>query len=351
MGFRESKKISLSSISSEIQDFWSENDIFSKSFNKKEAPNFIFFEGPPSANGKPGIHHVMARTIKDAFCRYKTLKGYNVERKAGWDTHGLPVELGVEKDLEITKDDIGNKITVTEYNNACKKAVMKYTAEWESLTKEMGYWIDLSDPYVTYTSKYMETVWWLIKNISEKKLLYKGYTVQPYSPAAGSGLSTHELNQPGAYRDISDTSIIAQFKCTQNSLPVKLNNFYPFYFLAWTTTPWTLPSNTALTIGSKIEYSFIKTYNQYTKKKITVLLAKTLIEKIFTKNFYKVNKEKELSSFKENDPKIPFLIMETFIGKDFENIKYERIWEESPIPIDNPENAFRVILGDSSSGV
>ena len=346
MGFRESKKISLSSISSEIQDFWSENDIFSKSFNKKEASNFIFFEGPPSANGKPGIHHVMARTIKDAFCRYKTLKGYNVERKAGWDTHGLPVELGVEKDLGITKDDIGNKISVTEYNKACKKAVMKYTAEWESLTKEMGYWIDLSDPYVTYTSKYMETVWWLIKNISEKKLLYKGYTVQPYSPAAGSGLSTHELNQPGAYRDISDTSIIAQFKCTQNSLPVKLNNFYPFYFLAWTTTPWTLPSNTALTIGSKIEYSFIKTYNQYTKKKITVLLAKTLIEKIFTKNFYRVNKETELSSFKENDTKIPFLILETFIGKDFENIKYERIWEESPIPIDNPENAFRVILGD-----
>ncbi len=241
MRFRESNNFTITSISSEIQDFWSKNDIFSKSFNKKDSPSFIFFEGPPSANGKPGIHHVMARTIKDAFCRYKTLKGYNVKRKAGWDTHGLPVELGVEKELGISKDDIGSKISVSEYNAACKKAVMKHTAEWESLTKQMGYWIDLSDPYVTYTPKYMETVWWLIKNISEKKLLYKGYTVQPYSPAAGTGLSSHELNQPGAYKEISDTSMIAQFKCLDKDIPVKLKNFYPFYFLAWTTTPWTLP--------------------------------------------------------------------------------------------------------------
>ena len=346
MGFRESKNFSLTSISSEIQDFWSKNDIFSKSFNKKDNPNFIFFEGPPSANGKPGIHHVMARTIKDAFCRYKTLKGYNVKRKAGWDTHGLPVELGVEKELGISKDDIGNKISISEYNAACKKAVMKYTAEWESLTKEMGYWIDLSNPYVTYTSKYMETVWWLIKTISDKKLLYKGYTVQPYSPAAGTGLSSHELNQPGAYKDISDTSVIAQFKCLDQVLPEELKPFYPFYFLAWTTTPWTLPSNTALTVGSKIEYCFVVTFNQYTKKKTTVLLAKALIEKVFTKNFFKIDNENDLDTFKNSDVKIPYFILGSCLGKNLENLKYDRIWEESPLPIENPENAFRVILGD-----
>ena len=346
MKFRDSKNFSLTSISSEIQDFWSKNDIFSKSFNKKDSSSFVFYEGPPSANGKPGIHHVMARTIKDAFCRYKTLKGYNVERKAGWDTHGLPVELGVEKELGISKDDIGSKISVSEYNAACKKAVMKYTAEWESLTKQMGYWLDLSNPYVTYTPKYMETVWWLIKNISEKKLLYKGYTVQPYSPAAGTGLSSHELNQPGAYRDISDTSVIVQFKCLDVELPVKLKNFYPFYFLAWTTTPWTLPSNTALTVGAKIEYSFIKTFNQYTKEKITVLLAKNLIDKVFSKNFYKIDNENELDLFNKNDTKIPYFILESCKGVDLENLKYDRIWEEAPLPVDNPEHAFRVILGD-----
>ena len=346
MGFRESKNFSLTSISSEIQDFWSKNDIFSKSFNKKNSPHFIFFEGPPSANGKPGIHHVMARTIKDAFCRYKTLKGYNVKRKAGWDTHGLPVELGVEKELGISKDDIGNKISISEYNAACKKAVMKYTAEWESLTEEMGYWIDLSNPYVTYTSKYMETVWWLLKNISDKKLLYKGYTVQPYSPAAGTGLSSHELNQPGAYKDISDTSVIAQFKCLDQGLPEELKTFYPFYFLAWTTTPWTLPSNTALTVGSKIEYCFVETFNQYTKKKTTVLLAKALIEKVFNKNFFKIDNENDLDAFTNTDSKIPYFILGSCLGKDLENLKYDRIWEESPLPIENPENAFRVIIGD-----
>ncbi|MDC0923461.1 isoleucine--tRNA ligase [Flavobacteriaceae bacterium] len=346
MGFRESKNFSLTSISSEIQDFWSKNDIFSKSFNKENSPHFIFFEGPPSANGKPGIHHVMARTIKDAFCRYKTLKGYNVKRKAGWDTHGLPVELGVEKELGISKDDIGNKISISEYNAACKKAVMKYTAEWESLTEEMGYWIDLSNPYVTYTSKYMETVWWLLKNISDKKLLYKGYTVQPYSPAAGTGLSSHELNQPGAYKDISDTSIIAQFKCLDQGLPEELKTFYPFYFLAWTTTPWTLPSNTALTVGSKIEYCFVETFNQYTKKKTTVLLAKALIEKVFIKNFFKIDNENDLDAFTNTDSKIPYFILGSCLGKDLENLKYDRIWEESPLPIENPENAFRVIIGD-----
>tara|TARA_B100000989_G_scaffold297405_1_gene283090 strand:- start:787 stop:4185 length:3399 start_codon:yes stop_codon:yes gene_type:complete len=346
MGFRELKNFSLSSISSEILDFWSKNNVFYKSFNRKNSLDFIFFEGPPSANGQPGIHHVMARTIKDAFCRYKTLKGYNVKRKAGWDTHGLPVELGVEKELGISKDDIGDKITISEYNNACKKAVMKYTNEWESLTSKMGYWIDLSDPYVTYKPKYMETVWWLIKTISEKGLLYKGYTVQPYSPAAGSGLSSHELNQPGTYKQVSDTSIIAQFKCTKDNTSAKFNSLHPFYFLAWTTTPWTLPSNTALTVGSDIEYSFIKTFNQYTKEKITVVLASSLIEKIFDKKFFMVEHEEKLEAFQKSDTMIPYYFISKCKGIDIENLRYERVWDESPLPIDNPENAFRVILGD-----
>ena len=288
MEFKESKIFSLNSIAKEIEDFWAKNDVFIKSSNRDNRESFVFFEGPPSANGKPGIHHVMARTIKDAFCRYKTIKGFNVKRKAGWDTHGLPVELGVEKELGISKDDIGNKISVSEYNRACKEAVMKYTSDWESLTKEMGYWIDMSDPYITFESKYMESVWWIIKEIYNKNLIYKGYTVQPYSPAAGSGLSSHELNQPGAYRDISDTSIVAQFKCLKEGLPNKLITLYPFYFLAWTTTPWTLPSNTALTIGKKIKYSFVKTYNQYTKELVTVVIATKLIDKIFSKIFSKV---------------------------------------------------------------
>ena len=346
MGFRESKNFSLSTIASEIQDFWLKNDVFAKSYSRENSPDFIFYEGPPSANGKPGIHHVMARTIKDAFCRYKTLKGYNVKRKAGWDTHGLPVELGVEKELGISKDDIGDKISISEYNSACKKAVMKYTSEWEVLTESMGYWIDLSDPYITYKPKYMETVWWLIKNIFEKNLLYKGYTVQPYSPAAGSGLSSHELNQPGAYREISDTSVIAQFKCINDNKTDKFNGMFPFYFLAWTTTPWTLPSNTALTLGAKIEYSFVKTFNQYTREKITVVLATSLIEKVFTKNFFNVKEESKLSLFKESDAKIPYYVVNSFKGFEFENLRYERIWDEAPLPIDNPENAFRVILGD-----
>jgi len=346
MGFKESKKFSLSSIAKEIEDFWAKNDVFIKSSNRNNRESFVFFEGPPSANGKPGIHHVMARTIKDAFCRYKTIKGFNVKRKAGWDTHGLPVELGVEKELGISKDDIGNKISVSEYNRACKEAVMKYTSDWESLTKEMGYWIDMSDPYVTFESKYMESVWWIIKDIYNKNLIYKGYTVQPYSPAAGSGLSSHELNQPGAYRDISDTSVVAQFKSIKEGLPSELVNLYPFYFLAWTTTPWTLPSNTALTIGKKIKYSFVKTYNQYTKESITVVIATKLIDKIFSKIFYEVKTEKELDSYDTEKPNIPYLICHEVSGKNLENIRYERIWEESPLPLDNPENAFRVISGD-----
>ena len=346
MGFKESKKISLNLIAKEIEGFWAKNDVFIKSSNRDNRESFVFFEGPPSANGKPGIHHVMARTIKDAFCRYKTIKGFNVKRKAGWDTHGLPVELGVEKELGISKDDIGNKISVSEYNRACKEAVMKYTSDWESLTSEMGYWIDMSDPYVTFESKYMESVWWIIKEIYNKNLIYKGYTVQPYSPAAGSGLSSHELNQPGAYRDISDTSVVAQFKSIKEGLPNELINLYPFYFLAWTTTPWTLPSNTALTIGKKIKYSFIKTYNQYTKELVTVVIASKLIDKIFSKIFYEVKTEKELDSYNTEKRDIPYLICHEVSGKSLVNIRYERIWEESPLPLDNPENAFRVISGD-----
>ena len=315
MGFRELKEFSLNSVSTEIQNFWDQAKIFSKSFNRENKSNFVFYEGPPSANGKPGIHHVMARTIKDAICRYKTIKGFNVYRKAGWDTHGLPVELGVEKELGITKEDIGTKITVTEYNKACKEAVMKYTSDWELLTKEMGYWVDMSNPYITYSSKYIETVWWLLKNISEKNLLYKGYTIQPYSPAAGSGLSSHELNQPGAYKDVTDTSVVAQFKCIEDGLPNNLKNHYPFYFLAWTTTPWTLPSNTALTVGEKIEYCFIETYNQYTKKKIKVLLASDLIEKNFSKNYFEVKEKSEINNYNSKDSNIPYIVLDKIIGK------------------------------------
>ena len=343
MSFKEVKDFSLNNISLETIKLWKKNDVFNISFNKKDADSFIFYEGPPSANGKPGIHHVMARTIKDIFCRYKTLKGYNVVRKAGWDTHGLPVELGVEKTLGITKDDIGNKISVEDYNKECKKAVMKYTSDWEALTELMGFWIDMSDPYVTYTPKYMETIWWLLKQFHDKNLLYKGYTIQPYSPAAGSGLSSHELNQPGAYKNISDTSIVAQFKCVEDGLSDELKSLFPFFFLAWTTTPWTLPSNTALTVGLNIRYSFIKTYNQYTNKAITVVLAKDLIKNVFSKNYIEVNSPDELQKFDGESKKIPYLICQTLKGKDLTGLKYEQIWEESPTPVDNPENAFRVI--------
>ena len=346
MPFKEVKDLSLNNISLDTLKLWKKNDVFNKSFNKKDADSFIFYEGPPSANGKPGIHHVMARTIKDIFCRYKTLKGYNVVRKAGWDTHGLPVELGVEKELGITKDDIGNKISVADYNSECKKAVMKYTSEWESLTELMGFWIDMSDPYVTYTSKYMETIWWLLKQLYSKDLLYKGYTIQPYSPAAGSGLSSHELNQPGAYKNISDTSIVAQFKCVEEGLPDSLKSFFPFFFLAWTTTPWTLPSNTALTVGVKINYSFIKTYNQYTHQPITVVLANDLIKNIFSKNYIEVKSSEELQKFDGDSKSIPYLICQSIKGKDLIGLKYQQIWREAPAPIDNPEDAFRIIAGD-----
>jgi len=256
MKFAEYKGLDLAEVSNSVQQFWKDADIFTKSITQQEGkPSYVFFEGPPSANGMPGIHHVMARTIKDIFPRYKTMKGFQVKRKAGWDTHGLPVELGVEKELGITKEDIGTKITISEYNDACRKAVMRYTDVWNDMTEKIGYWVDMKDPYITYEPKYMETVWWLLKQIYDKGLIYKGYTIQPYSPKAGTGLSSHELNQPGCYQDVTDTTVTAQFKAINDSLPEKLKGISDtLYFLAWTTTPWTLPSNTALTVGPKIEY-------------------------------------------------------------------------------------------------
>jgi isoleucyl-tRNA synthetase len=347
MVFKEYKGLDLPAISSEILNFWEEEQIFEKSISEREnRPPYIFYEGPPSANGMPGIHHVMARTIKDIFCRYKTQKGFQVNRKAGWDTHGLPVELGVEKALGITKDAIGKSISVEEYNNACKEAVMKYTDVWNRLTQKMGYWVDMDDPYVTYTSKYMETVWWLIKQIHEKGLLYKGYTIQPYSPKAGTGLSSHELNQPGTYQDVSDTTVTAQFKAKEDSLPESLKGNTPLYFLAWTTTPWTLPSNTALTVGPKIDYVVVHTFNQYTFQPIRVILAKALVGKQFSGKYEAVDSLSALENPAEGAKKIPFFLEKEIKGKELLGIRYEKIWQEAPEPIDHPENAYRLILGD-----
>jgi len=345
-GFPEYKGLNLPKVAEEILNYWEDNNIFEKSVTSREnAEPFVFFEGPPSANGLPGVHHVLARAIKDIFPRYKTMKGYQVKRKAGWDTHGLPVELGVEKELGITKEDIGKKITVEEYNAACRKAVMRYTDIWNNLTQQMGYWVDMDDPYITYKPKYMESVWWLLKQIYNKELLYKGYTIQPYSPKAGTGLSSHELNQPGTYQDITDTTIVAQFKAIENTLPDFLQNEGDIYFLAWTTTPWTLPSNTALTVGPKIDYVLVETYNQYTFKPINVILAKNLVGKQFDGKYKQVETKPELIEYKEGDKKIPFYIVKEFKGKDLVGIKYEQLLDYV-LPNDNPENAFRVISGD-----
>ena len=347
MVFKEYKRLDLPGFSSDILTQWHENKIFEKSLNQRaDAPKFIFYEGPPSANGIPGIHHVMARTIKDIFCRYKTQKGFLVKRKAGWDTHGLPVELGVEKELGITKDSIGKTITVEEYNKACRKAVMKYTSLWNQLTEKMGYWVDMENPYLTYKSKYIESVWWIIQQIYKKGLLYKGFTIQPYSPKAGTGLSSHELNQPGTYKDVSDTSITAQFKTLKESLPKELKNDVPLYILAWTTTPWTLPSNTALTVGPKIDYVIIQTYNQYTFKPIRVVLANALVNKQFGGKYFSVDTLDELKAYNCESKNIPYFVEKTIIGKSLEGIRYEKIWHETPEPVDHPENAYRIIIGD-----
>jgi isoleucyl-tRNA synthetase len=363
--YREFKQLELAKIGEEILEFWKSENIFEKSITtRSKAKPFTFYEGPPSANGMPGIHHVMARAIKDIFCRYKTLKGYQVKRKGGWDTHGLPIELAVEKKLGITKDDIGKKISVEKYNAACKEEVMRYTDVWNDLTEKMGYWVDLQNPYVTYHNEYIETLWWILKSFYNKGLLYKGYTVQPYSPAAGTGLSSHELNQPGTYRDVSDTTIVAQFKSpltpkgeNGNSI-LKAFNSPPLegpgeaYFLAWTTTPWTLPSNTALTVGPKIDYVLVKTFNQYTFEPINVVLAKALVGKQFTGKYFLSESPEDFANFKSEDNlpagkggKIPYQILAECKGEALVGIKYEQLLPYA-LPYQNPENAFRVIAGD-----
>ncbi|MCX3265895.1 isoleucine--tRNA ligase [Pedobacter agri] len=344
--YNEFKQLDLAKIGQDILDFWKEENIFEKSISSRPKSNpFTFYEGPPSANGMPGIHHVMARAIKDIFCRYKTIKGYQVKRKAGWDTHGLPVELGTEKELGITKEDIGRTISIEDYNEACKKTVMRYTDVWNDLTEKMGYWVDMDDPYITYKSKYMESVWWLLKQIYDKGLIYKGYTIQPYSPKAGTGLSSHEVNQPGAYRDVTDTTIVAQFKALNDTLPAFLQSFGDIYLLAWTTTPWTLPSNTALTVGPKIDYVLVKTFNQYTFLPTNVILAKNLVGKQFSKTFFESNDADDFTNFKAGDKKIPYQILAECKGTELVDIRYEQLLTYA-LPYTNPENAFRVISGD-----
>ena len=344
--FPDYKGLNLPNIADEVLKFWEEHNIFDKSITTRNGQKpFVFFEGPPSANGLPGVHHVLARAIKDIFPRYKTMKGFQVKRKAGWDTHGLPIELGVEKELGITKEDIGKTISVEDYNAACRTAVMRYTDVWNDLTQKMGYWVNMDDPYVTYDPKYMESVWWLLKQIYNKNLIYKGYTIQPYSPKAGTGLSSHELNQPGTYQDVTDTTIVAQFKAIQESLPEFLQHKGPILFLAWTTTPWTLPSNTALTVGPKIEYVLVKTYNQYTFEPASVVVAKPLVAKQFSGKFKEVDTATGLEGYKSSDKKIPFFVESSFIGKDLVGISYEQLLDYA-LPNDNPENAFRIISGD-----
>ncbi len=344
--FTEYKGLDLPTVASEVLDFWKKENIFEKSVTTREGNEpFVFFEGPPSANGLPGIHHVMARAIKDIFCRYKTQKGYQVKRKAGWDTHGLPVELGTEKELGITKEDIGTKISIEEYNEACKKTVMRYTDVWNDLTEKMGYWVDMEDPYVTYKPKYMETVWWILKQIYNKDLMYKGYTIQPYSPKAGTGLSSHEVNQPGSYRDVTDTTVVAQFKAINETLPAAWQGLGEIFILAWTTTPWTLPSNTALTVGPKIDYVVVKTFNQYTFLPTNVVLAKNLVGKQFGKGFFASEDAADFENFKAGDKKIPYQVIAEAKGADLVGIKYEQLMP-LVLPYQNPENAFRVISGD-----
>ena len=347
--FKEYNGFNLSDVNKEVLEKWDAEQVFAESMKIREGhPSFVFYEGPPSANGMPGIHHVMARTIKDLFCRYKTMKGFHVKRKAGWDTHGLPVELGVEKSLGITKEDIGKKISVDDYNMACRREVMKYTKEWEDLTHKMGYWVDTKDPYITYDNRYMESVWWLLQQLYKKGYLYKGYTIQPYSPAAGTGLSSHELNQPGCYRDVKDTTCVAQFRI-KNPRPEMAEWGTP-YFLAWTTTPWTLPSNTALCVGPKIDYLAVQSYNGYNGEKITAIVAKPLL-------YHHFNQKVEglaLEDYKPGDKLVPFKVVAEYKGPDLVGMQYEQLFPwVKPVEMDADGNfknaadkAFRVIAGD-----
>ncbi len=343
--FKEYKNLNLIDVAENISEFWKQNKTFNKSVEIREGqPEFVFYEGPPSANGMPGIHHVMARALKDIFCRYQTQNGKQVFRKAGWDTHGLPVELGVEKELGITKEDIGKKISIEDYNKACREAVMRYTDVWNNLTEKIGYWVDLNDPYITYKSKYMETVWWLLKQLYDKELLYKGYTIQPYSPKAGTGLSSAELNMPGTYHDVSDTTVVAQFKVKKDSSELFRDVNGDVHILAWTTTPWTLPSNTALTVGRDIEYILVKTFNQYTFEPVNVVLSKVLLPKVFGKK-YAEGTDEDFTNYTAESKTIPFKILKEFTGEKLVDTRYEQLvpWF---MPNDNPENAFRLILGD-----
>jgi isoleucyl-tRNA synthetase len=342
--YKEYKTPNFARIAIEVLDFWRKEKIFEKSVSDREgSPSFTFYEGPPSANGTPGIHHVMGRTVKDIFCRFKTLQGYQVKRKGGWDTHGLPVELQVEKQLGITKDDIGKKISIEEYNRKCRETVMMYKDQWDDLTVKMGYWVDLDNPYITYSKEYIESLWWILKQLYNKKLLYKGYSIQPYSPAAGTGLSSHELNLPGCYKDVKDTSIVAQFKVKRDPKSAFLFNQVEgdVYILAWTTTPWTLPSNTALVIGEKIKYCQVNTFNPYTYQPINVILAKDLV----TKYFPEKNKEVKLSDYKPGDKAIPYQITQEFVGKQLIGIRYEQLMPYVQ-PLYDAEKAFQVVAGD-----
>lgn len=342
--YREYKQPDFPGFEREISAFWKENDIFRKSIeNRNHAEAFVFYEGPPSANGIPGIHHVMSRTLKDLFCRYKTLSGFQVQRKAGWDTHGLPIELQVEKSLGITKDDIGKKISIEEYNAACRRDVMKFKGVWDELTEKIGYWVDLDHPYITYENEYIETVWYLLKELHRKGFLYKGYTIQPYSPAAGTGLSSHELNQPGTYQPVKDTTVVAQFRIISDAALNGLEQTagHPVYFLAWTTTPWTLPSNTALAVGPKIRYVALNTFNQYTSQPVVVILAKDLIGKYFSAEEALLNPE----DYKPGDKKIPYRIVWEGTGADLIGLRYEQLLPFA-LPSESPQEAFRVIAGD-----
>ncbi|WP_205319136.1 isoleucine--tRNA ligase [Runella rosea] len=345
MNYKEYKGLDYAQLGKDILEFWKENRIFEKSVEVREgAPSFTFYEGPPSANGTPGIHHVMARTIKDMFCRYKTLRGYQVKRKGGWDTHGLPIELQVEKELGIKKDDIGIKISIEDYNKKCREAVMRFTDRWLTMTEKMGYWVDMEDPYVTYKNDYIESLWWLLKQLYEKGLLYKGYTIQPYSPAAGTGLSSHELNMPGTYKDVKDTTIVAQFKIKltgKSGYLFDAADSDDIYILAWTTTPWTLPANSALTVGKDIDYVLITTFNQYTHLPINVILAKDLVGKYFSEK----GKDAKLGVYKEGDKVIPWSIVMEFKGQHLEGIQYEQLLPYVQ-PLEDADKAFRVILGD-----
>ncbi|HEY4194089.1 MAG TPA: class I tRNA ligase family protein, partial [Mucilaginibacter sp.] len=345
--YKEYKQLNLSQIGKDVLEFWKKNNIFEKSITSRPENNpYTFYEGPPSANGMPGIHHVMARSIKDIFCRYKTLKGYQVKRKGGWDTHGLPIELGVEKTLGITKDDIGKKISIEDYNEACRKEVMKYTDVWNDLTEKMGYWVDLNDPYITYKSEYIETLWWILKELYNKDMLYKGYTVQPYSPKSGTGLSSHELNQPGTYKMVKDTSIVAQFHLKNDQQHPLIKTLFEnadedTVILAWTTTPWTLPSNCALAVGENIDYVKISTFNPYTFQPVSVVLAKELIGKYFKAE----GENASFEDYKENDKIIPWTIKAQFKGTDLLGLRYHQLMPYVT-NADLEKNAFRVIPAD-----